>query len=150
MAQLNANLSEYDTQESFDVLPPGEYAAQVVDSEIKEGAKGPYINWTFQVAGKPNKIWDVMSLGNEVSMKRLKTLATCAGHVNPNYIADTEELHGKAIVLKLKVETDETGQYAPKNKVAGFRSLKKAPATVPPPHVVDTPQPQTPPKMPWE
>jgi hypothetical protein len=159
MAQINANLANYETQESFSPLPPGEYKATVMDSEIKQGGKGPYINWTFKISGHPNKVWDIMSLGNDISMQRLKTLAVACGHKNPNYIADTEELHGKYFIVKLKIEIDETGQYAPKNKVAGFKCVEKPggnggsiPADVPPAHIAASAVASAPakPKMPWD
>ena len=120
-AQLNANLTNIDGQIGYTPLVPGWYLAKVVDSEIKEGPKGNYIRWTFEIAGKPNKVWDTMSLGNEISMKRLKGLAIAAKHKNPNYIADTEELHGKECMIRLKVETDPSGQYEPKNTISAFK-----------------------------
>ncbi len=139
MAVLNANLDNYTEQEAFEVLPAGWYEAEVVDSEIKEGSAGPYINWTFAIIGKPNKIWDVMSLGNDISMKRLKTLAVCAGHPNPNFISDTEELHGKRCKVRLKIETDDSGKYDPKNKISAFKPLGK-PAASPYPTPAEDPE----------
>jgi hypothetical protein len=150
MGQINANLASYEAQESFDILPPGDYEATVSDSEIKQGSKGAYIQWTWSVTNKPNKVWDIMSLGNEVSMRRLKTMATCCGHKNPNYIADTEELHGTKCILKIKVETDETGQYAPKNKVAGFKPILKSVPQVSTPSPAAPTTPKTKAAMPWE
>jgi hypothetical protein len=152
MAQINAQLHNIDAQEAFDILPPGDYPATVVDSEIKMGSKGQYINWTWAVDGKPNRVWDTMSLASEVSMKRLKSMATCCGHKNPNYIADTEELHGFKCILRLKIEKDETGQYADKNKIAGFKPiLKAAPSATA--QAAPAAQPSAAPnaaKMPWE
>jgi beta-xylosidase len=147
MAQLNANLSEYDTQEGFDCLPPGWYPARIADSEIKSGPKGPYINWTFEIIGHPNRVWDVMSLGNEVSLRRLKTLATVAGHSNPNFIKDTEELHGLECQVKLKIEHDDSGQYDDKNKVSALKPLEGKSVNL---VSVDTQSSAKPQKMPWE
>ena len=121
MAQVNANLQDYKTQDGFDPLPPGWYPARIIDSEIKEGSKGNYIRWTFEPIGFPGRIWDTMSLGNEVSMQRLKTLATCAGHRNPNFIADTEELHGLTCMIRLKIQKDEG--YDPKNAITAFKPM---------------------------
>lgn len=155
MAQLNANLTNVDGQVGFETLPPGWYRAQVVDSEIKEGPKGNYIRWTFAISGKPNKVWDTMSLANEISMKRLKGLAIAAGHPNPNFIADTEELHGKECMVRLKVETDPTGQYEPKNAISAFKPVDGAPAA--PTQIAEAPKvAEAAPaaaaqaKMPWE
>ena len=123
MAQISVDLTQYETQDAFELLNPGWYSAEIVDSEIREGKKGPYINWTFQIIGKPNRIWTITSLGNEISMKILKTLATCCGHRNPNYIADTEELHGKRCQIKVKIKTDEDGTYEPKNEISGYKPM---------------------------
>jgi hypothetical protein len=166
MAQINQDMSGYDTQEGFEPLKAGWYEAVIQDSEIKKGPAGPYINWQFGIVGHPNKIWDVMSLGNSVSMQRLKTLCKCCGHPNPNYLADTEEIHGNRCLIRLKIEIDESGQYDPKNKISAFKSLETAPTlppqqpeaepptgTVPPPSQIDAAQPSVPQeqaKMPWE
>jgi len=146
MAQLNADLSNYDTQEGFDVLEPGWYEAVVSDSEIKDGKNGSYIQWTWEVVGKPNRLWDYMSLGNEVAMQRLKTMAACCGHSNSNFLADTEELHGKKCLLRLKIQKDEG--YEPKNKITSFKPIEKSTTPQPPPVEKPTAQPQQ--KMPWE
>lgn len=165
-AQVNANLQSVKTQEGFDPLPPGWYPARIIDSEIKEGPKGSYIRWTFEVIGFPNRVWDQMSLGNDVSMQRLKTLATCAGHRNPNFIADTEELHGLTCMVRLKIQKDEG--YDPKNQISAFKPIGDTAPAAPaatvnqaqPPAAAAQPAvkapPATPPaqaakpKMPWE
>ena len=121
MALLNKNLSDYDGQIDFEPLPAGWYQARVDDSEMCEGPKGPYVKWTFVIPGKPNKIFDNMSMGNEISMKRLKSLAISCGHPNPNFIGNSEELHGKECFIRLKIEVDKSGQYDPKNAISAFK-----------------------------
>jgi hypothetical protein len=125
MAEINVNLSQNEVQEGFELLPPGDYHVRITNSIVKSGNKGQYIQWEFSVIGKPNKIWDIMSLNNSISLNRLKTLATVAGHKNPNYIRDTSELHGLECMIHVKVETDATGQYEPKNKVTSFKAIEK-------------------------
>jgi len=156
MANLGIDLTGIEAQEGFDLLPPGDYHARVANSEIKEGAKGPYIQWEFEIVGKPNRVWDIMSLSNKISLQRLKTLATVAGHPNPNNLQDTEELHGLECIVKLKIEHDKTGMYDDKNRISSFKPLKNKsvmPANVPPAHVAasaDAAQPVATGKMPWE
>lgn len=123
MANINMTLDNYEAQDGFDLLNAGWYEAEVIDSEIKEGAKGPYILWTFQIQGKPNRVWEIMSLGSEVSLQRLKSMAQCCGHKNPNFIADTDELHGLACRVRLKIEKDKTGEYEDKNRISSFKPL---------------------------
>jgi len=151
MAQIQMNLEGVEATEAIELLPDGPYKAIVFDSEIKEGPKGPYINWTFKIDGKPNHIWDIMSVNNEVAQRRLKTLATVCGHKNPNYIGDTEELHGKEFLAIVTTEPGK-GEWGPKNKVKSFRPLEK-PAVVPPkktPAADSAPEPDSDQKMPWD
>jgi hypothetical protein len=87
-------------------------------------------------------------------------------------MADTEEIHGKHFLARLKIEVDESGQYDPKNRVSAFKALQSASnpvaATIAPsgaaapeqqatghvpPGMTPTPQPapqQEQSKMPWE
>jgi hypothetical protein len=156
-AQINANLSPYEGQLGFENLPPGWYRAKVAESTIKEGPKGNYIQWKMQIVGKPNNVWDNMSMSNEISMKRLKGLAIACGHPNPNFIADTEELHGKECMVRLKIEEDPDGKYEPKNVISAFKPVENGqPAFTP---GVNTPSPTSAPapaaskqqpKMPWD
>jgi len=167
MTLINQDLSGSEAQEGFEVLPIGWYDAQVIDSEIKEGPRGDYVNWTYQIIGKSNKVWDVMSFSNEVAMNRLKSLAVACDHHNPNFIADTEELHGRKFRVRLKIEEDETGRYDAKNKATGFKSINNdSPAKIPTrPTQAQPTQGQTPilpipsatvqhqssaPRMPWQ
>lgn len=122
MSQIDQDLSGYSEQIGFDCLSPGWYSARVIDSEIKEGPKGQYINWTFEITGYPNRVWDVMSLSSEVSKRRLKTLAKCSRHPNPNYIADTDELHGLSCMVRLKIERSE--EYDDKNRITAFKPIE--------------------------
>jgi hypothetical protein len=151
MAQLNANLANVDGQIGFEILPAGWYRLRVANSEIKEGPKGNYISWNFEVVGKPNKIWDIMSLGNEISMQRLKGMAIACGHKNPNFIADTEELHGLECMGKIKIKKDDSGEYEPKNVISAFKPIEgvaAGPALVATPEAKAAPAPKA--KMPWE
>jgi len=160
MSIINKDLSINEVQEGFGVLPIGWYEAKVIDSEIKEGPQGDYIKWTYEMTGKPNRVWDVMSLSNEIAMNRLKSLAAACGHHNPNFIADTEELHGREFMVRLKIEEDETGRYEPKNKATSFKLINgdntppqpSAPAqTVSPAAIQKTNKPpQAQQLMPWQ
>lgn len=124
MAELNINLSNTEAQETLKPLPPGWYEAEITDSEIKQGTKGNYIRWTFDIFGHPHKVWEIMSLNNEgeaVGLKKLKTLAVVSGHPDPNFIRDTDEFHGRKCQVRLKIEEDATGAYEPKNKITAYK-----------------------------
>lgn len=159
MAQLNKDLSGYDIQVGFAVRPPGWYPAKIVDSKIGQSSKAPYIQFEFEIEdGKPGRVWEIMSLASTktkngstveaITMSKLKTLATCAGHRNPNFIADTEELHGLRCMVKLKIEKNDT--YGDQNKISAYQALEKqtfktTASTDPGPYNKPAAE-----KMPWE
>lgn len=153
--QLNADLSNVEIQEGFELLPPGWYVGEVFDSEIinsKTSGK-PYIKWTWQIVGRPNRVWNNMSVNNDISMKLLKTMASCCGHRNPNYIADTEELHGKRCQIRIKITKSEG--YDDKNEISGYKPLETSAASslskdIPPAFVVAAESKPTTTTMPWQ
>ena len=167
MPQLNLDLTGYEIREGFALLNKGWYEMEVEDAEIKEGKQGPYVQWRYGVVGYPNKIWDIMSFANEIAMSRMKTLASCCGHPNPNHLAASEDLYGKRFMGRVGVD-DKNPDYEPKNKVTAFKSVDSdtkviqhpaaanvvspgqpatAAATPPPPQQT---QPAEPARMPWE
>lgn len=127
MAQLNANLQNYET---FDddygtPIPEGEYEVTILDSEVKvSNNNNPMASFTFEVTGPSHagrRLWDRFVLNNDIANRRLKTLATVSGHRNPNFIADTEELHG--LRCKVRVEIEKQEGYAPKNVIKSYKAL---------------------------
>jgi hypothetical protein len=149
MTIINIDLSNVQTDEGFDTLPPGWYEAEVEDSEIKNGKNAEYIQWTFSIISKPNKVWDIMSFSEKaypITQKRLKSLAIACGHHNPNYVADTEELHGCRLLIRLKIDKDVTGQYGDKNKITDFKPLAGGGVamTIPPAAAESVPEVATP------
>lgn len=178
MAHINADLSQVDEQD-FSPVPPGEYEVTVVDSEVKSSKNdNPYLNLEFEVFGPSHqgrKLWERFMLQNEIGLQRLKTLARVAGHPNPNYIGDSEELHGLMLTVRVKIEEQEG--YDPKNKITSFKArsngggAQPVPQPAPPrqaqaangppvgpapaPSPVPAPQAQAPaasnkPRYPWE
>ena len=110
MAILNANLSSYQTQEGSVIIPPGEYQVRVIDSKISTAKTGSQLlQVTFEIQGPTHrgmKLFDNFVLGHDVAMSRLKTLAHVSGHPSPDYIRETEELHGLQLIVKVKIEED--------------------------------------------
>jgi hypothetical protein len=113
--------------------------------------------FTFNVLGPTHanrKLFDRFVISNDVAMSRLKTLATVVGHKNPNFIRDTEELHGGKCSVRVKIDDAKDG-YEPKNAIVSFKPLNGK--TLSPP-VQESPAPSQPqpetekskPKFPWE
>lgn len=157
MAQLNLNLENVETQQSFEPLPAGDYMARIIDSEIKESQSGTsYIKFTWEVMDEKfrgRQVFDNISISNprgkrydagkspaEIGQRKLKTIATCGKHPNPNFLQDTAELHNLPMIIKLKVRQDN--QYGPQNDVKGFKALSATGGGVPAPHQQAPPPPQ--------
>lgn len=136
MAQLNMNLENVDEQRAPDPLPAGDYLAQIVGSEIKTAQSGTsYVKFTWQVLDEKyrnRQLFDNISLSNhqgrkydpgqspaEIGQRKLKTIAVCGNHPNPNFIRDTEELHGLPMIVRVKQRNDP--EYGPQNDVKGYR-----------------------------
>ncbi len=162
MAQIGANLSGYKTLDDFEPLPPGEYHVGVVDSGVEQKNNGLQAKFVYEVingdhAGR--KIHDRMWITHtnptaaEIGLRSLKTLATSAGHQNPNMVNDTEELHGRELVVRLAVREHEGKHY---QDVKAYKPASGQPAAAPRPAVPGrapaavAPAPAAAPRRPWE
>jgi hypothetical protein len=136
MALLNANLQNVQAQD-FTPIPPGAYKSVIMNSEVAQSKSGnTMLKVAFMVAdGGPHngrQVFEQFVLSSPVAMSRLKSLALCAGHPNPDYIRDSEELHGLEVIINVKLEIDKTGQYEPKNKISSFKKPEGAAPIAPP------------------
>lgn len=123
MANLDLNLESYEAQTSdFSPIPAGSYICQITDSEAYYSKAGrPNLKVTLTVADGDyigRKLWCNFCLDAEVGLKILKSLAVAARHPNPNFIRDSEELHG--LYAKARVVITKQEGYADKNDVKGF------------------------------
>lgn len=120
---------------SFDLIPPGWYAAQMVSSEQKQtrNGAGEYINLEFDLLDPPfvnRKVWHMLNLWHSnadtvriANQQRLELL-TALGKPNAQ---TTEELYGIPVMLKLGIREDKSGQYEPQNNIRGFKPYGSAP-----------------------
>jgi len=138
MARLDYNPDTVEDQER-ELLPPGMYTAQVIESDLvaaKTGS-GQILNLTWEIVEGPcakRRVWDRLNIVNanaqaqEIAQRQLKRLCTAIGHAG--VLSDSDQLHFKPHRIRVAVEEDKTGQYAPKNVVKGFEALggRTAPA----------------------
>lgn len=129
MALLDLNLEGYEAQTSdFSPLPAGSYVCQISNTEsYYSKAQRPNLKVTLTVqdgdyAGR--KIWTNFCLDAEVGLKILKSMAVAARHPNPNFLRDSEELHG--LYVKARVTISKQEGYADKNDVKGFSDADSA------------------------
>jgi hypothetical protein len=159
MAYLGQSLEGYQEQDEFTPIPPGEYEVQIVDSDVTlaKSSGNKMAVFTFSVIGPTHqnrKLFDRFVIGNDVAMSRLKTMAKVAGHKNPNFIKDTEELHGGKLRVRVKIEEARDG-YDAKNVIQSFKPLNGLTSPVqespaPPQSQPQAEKPKTQQKFPWD
>ena len=143
MAQLNNPFdpNQVKTESTYDPVPVGDYTGEVIDSTIRDtkSGSGQYIELRIRIAEGPNEgrlIFDRLNFLNanpkaqEIGQRQLKSLCEACGIKGS--LEDTVDLHGHLFNMRLGIEQDKTGQYAPRNSVKSFSPYAKhvAPAAV--------------------
>lgn len=155
MAQLPATFDPNEIpDDDYDLIPPGHYLAQVIESEIAEtkNGTGQMATLTFEIMEgefERRRVWERLNIINanpdaqRIAQQQLKRLcdATGAGVIN-----DTEELHFKPLMIKVGIRKDKGGQYRDQNSIKAYRPAQSAaPAPTPQrsaPAAAQQPQPQ--------
>lgn len=134
MASLgDLGLKDVKAKTGFDVIPPGEYPAVVTKSEMKptKDGTGQRLNLTVQICSGPFQnrlVFDGLNVKNksarcqEIGLSQLKALCVAVNVPDPKV---SEELHNKAMIVKLKIGKDQNGN--PNNEVVSYKA--KLPTT---------------------
>ena len=115
----------------FELLPAGNYIAQIVKSEIKvnKDGFGSRLSMQFQITDGDKRgrtlFQDVtMKNQNETAMKigreQLAQLARACGLTR---VQDSAQLHGIEMQIRVAIREDKTGQYEPRNEIKRFEPL---------------------------
>ncbi len=136
MAQLNFDASQVAPQEAVEALPPAWYTAQITESEMKENSlkTGHYLQLVLQIIDgqyKGRKIFDRLNLNNpnaqavEIAYRQLSAIAHAVGVLK---VADSQQLHGKPLQVRLKLRpattTPDGKTYEASNDVSGYRAVE--------------------------
>lgn len=93
---------------SFEALPADKYRSRLIDVEQREGQKGPYWSWEYDVVDGPfagRKLWNNTSLSEKAYFK-LKEAFDAHG-ADPD--TDTDELCGGIVVLAVSQRVIASG-----------------------------------------
>jgi hypothetical protein len=109
---------------SYEPLDPGRYVCKLVDVEAKEGLKGPYWSWSYEVArgeGLGRKLWDNTSMSEAARWRLGLTFAAFGVDAD----TDTDELVGEEVALLVDTQTIQAGKRAGElgNVVAAISAL---------------------------
>lgn len=116
-------------------LPPGEYLAAIARSDVLDtkAGTGRKVELEFEVldgAHKGRRFWTTLNLWNpnpvtvEIAQRELNTICRAAGKLR---VADTEELHGIAMKVKLGIDKDNSDR----NVAKGYKPAAGAPPSPP-------------------
>ena len=154
MAKFNFDPTEveastYSSDQSYEIMPDGEYKLAGVDAEEKQTQKtnGSYLNAKFEVVDGPHAgrfIWQNFNIVNpnetaqRIGRQELVAWATACGKATAD---DTDKLLGKIFSAKIGVEKG-TGGYADSNRIKAF--LVGSPSRAPAPMNTPAPAAQAP------
>lgn len=136
MAKLPStfNHEEHEKMGDFSPIPAGEYLAMIVESELKmtkaateanNPKLGQYVSLKFKIEGGDydgRTIFTNLNIINpnqqavEIANKELASICEALG-LGP--VDDTEELHGKPLVIRVSIKA-ETAQYPARNEIKGY------------------------------
>lgn len=170
MAQLNDPFDATGVAPAapLDLLPPGRYVAQIVNSEMRatRTGSGQYLWLELDILEgqhQGRKIWDQINLVNqnqqtvEIAQRTRSAICHAVGELQ---VSDSEQLHFRPLQVTLAVEADSREKHLPpheqrkQNRVKGYgpvlplmapRATPAARPAAPPPRPAPTPGSTTPP-----
>lgn len=135
MAFLDVEFSDEEIKAAgenrFELIPAGNYIAQIIKSEIKvnKDGFGSRLSLQFQITDGEKRgrtlFQDVtLKNANETAMKigreQLAQLARACGLTR---VQDSAQLHDIEMQIKVSIREDKTGQYEPRNEIKRFEPL---------------------------
>lgn len=135
--------------QTLEVLPPGKYPAQIVNSDLRltKDGMGQYLFLEIDVLEGPyqgRKLFDRLNLVNantqavEIAQRSLSAICHATGRLQ---VQDSEELHLIPFIAVVQVQPPKNG-YGESNKVR-YQPLERAPqAAAPQPPRPAAPQPE--------
>src|SRR6516164_11152844 len=138
MSELSTTLDQaFNTQTEegtpdFQPLPAGNYVATIVDAKVGplKSGKGQAVLLQWEVQGGANQgrlIFDHAIVAHESAeamkfgRRKLKDIADACGVKDS--ITDLTVLLNKPCLISVKIETDDSGEYPPKNRVGRVKPI---------------------------
>ena len=142
MAHISFDASGVEPAVPFEILPPGKYRAQIVQSEMqptKQG-DGQMLCLEFDLLDGPyqgRKLWERLNLVNrsqqtvEIAQRQLSAICHAIDRIQ---VTDSEQLHFRPMLLTVAVELDKRDEHLPadqrrkQNRVKGYARASGAAA----------------------
>lgn len=125
------NTEGVEVQQGFEPLPVGWYNAMVDETEIKptKAGDGAYLRARYTILDGPavnRKVFQNYNIRNpsEIAEKigKGQLAAALLAMGIPAIQQSTDEMHGKPLKIKLKIVTDDSGQYEPQNEIVNYKN----------------------------
>jgi hypothetical protein len=129
MASLSGfNAAEVEPNAGFEPIPPGDYEACIVGSEMKttKDGTGQYLNLEIQIVGgqyQNRKLFEKLNLVNKnetavaIAKGTLSAICRAVGVLTPN---DSSELHNKTFRISVGTrKREDNGEI--ENRIKGFK-----------------------------
>lgn len=133
MAQLNFDASQVSPQEVFEPIPAGWYNAIIDESDVKptKDGQGNFLQIRFnivdgQYAGR--KVFTRLNIRNanpvtqEIAYKSLSAICHSVGLIQ---VADSTQLHGRPLKIRVKVKA-ASGEFEASNEISGYKNVNEA------------------------
>jgi hypothetical protein len=136
---------------SFDLLPVGEYVAQIIDASVSQRKTGDgygiNLMWQITEGEYENRyVWQRITFQHSsnqaqtIGRKQLKDLCDATGFNEP--VSDADVFKFIPCRIRVGIEKDKNGIYPDKNKVARVLPLEPPPETQPAKPAVPKPGPK--------
>ena len=144
----------------FDLIPPGEYVAEIIEAEIKQprSGDGHMLTLTWRISEgdyEGRQIWESLCFQHSkeqtqaIARRKLKDI--CVACAIEEQITDPEVFKFKPVRVRIGIQVDRSGAWEDSNKISRVRSLEDDPKEPAPPQPAK-PRPQAgsgPGKAPW-
>lgn len=128
MALLQFDSSKIEINNSFELIPAGDYVAVITDSEWKEtkNRDGQYLSLKLEIIEGANKgrvLFDNLNLDNknekavQIAHQTLASICLATNKINVN---DSAELHNIPLIIKVGVQPAQGG-YDESNRIKGYK-----------------------------
>lgn len=142
MASLDGfDASKVEPNSGFDLIPPGDYDAVIVGSEMKQTSNGlgKYLKLEFQILGgqyQNRKLWENLNLFSHGANKEttetiakgnLSAICRAVGILTPK---DSSDLHMKPLKISVGArKREDTGEM--QNTIKAYKPKDSAPVAAP-------------------
>jgi hypothetical protein len=125
--------SEYQSDKSYDLVPPGWYAARITEAVVKKtkAGTGKYVAVRYDIIGPTHEgrvVYGNLNVSNpnpvaeKIGREQLSDLMRAIGL---GTLADTDQLIGGTCQIKVAIEVGE-GAYKDRNEVKAWKVLDGA------------------------